>query len=120
MPTLDEYLQKKYVPGKPTVGLWFYQSLWQAGNTVFVDRLIEQIEQKGANVIPVFLHSLKDVERGTQGARTWVVDNFFIRDGKSLIDVLISHSHVLALHQAAGKEKERQLPKISPDPKSGS
>ena len=89
VPTLDEYLQKKYVPGKPTVGLWFYQSLWQAGNTVFVDRLIEQIEQKGANVIPVFLHSLKDVERGTKGAE-WVVDNFFIRDGKSIIDVLIS------------------------------
>ena len=89
VPTLDEYLKSKYVAGRPTVGLWFYQSLWQAGNTVFIDRLIAEIEGQGANVIPVFLQSLKDVERGTMGAE-WVVDNFFMKEGKPLIDVLIS------------------------------
>jgi len=89
VPTLDEYLLGKYVAGRPTVGLWFYQSLWQAGNTVFIDRLIREIEHQGANVIAVFLHSLKDVERGTMGAE-WVVDNFFMKDGKPIIDVLIS------------------------------
>ncbi|HOT07404.1 MAG TPA: cobaltochelatase subunit CobN [Methanotrichaceae archaeon] len=89
VPTLEEYLKRKYVAGRPTVGLWFYQSLWRAGNTVFIDRLIEEIEGQGANVIPVFLHALKDVERGTKGAE-WVVDNFFMKDGRPLIDVLIS------------------------------
>ncbi len=89
VPTLDEYLLDKYVAGRPTVGLWFYQSLWQAGNTVFIDSLIREIEHQGANVIPVFLHSLKDIERGTMGAE-WVVDNFFMKDGKPIIDVLIS------------------------------
>lgn len=89
VPTLDEYLKSKYVAGRPTVGLWFYQSLWQAGNIIFVDKLIAEIERQGANVIPVFLHSLKDVERGTKGVE-WVVDNFFMKDGKPIIDVLIS------------------------------
>jgi cobaltochelatase CobN len=89
VPTLDEYLLDKYVAGRPTVGLWFYQSLWQAGNTVFIDSLIREIERQGANVIAVFLHSLKDIERGTMGAE-WVVDNFFMKDGKPIIDILIS------------------------------
>ncbi len=89
VPTLKEYLQSKCVAGRPTVGLWFYQSLWQAGNTVFIDRLIEEIEGQGANVIPVFLHAAKDVERGTNGAE-WVVENLFMKDGRPIIDVLIS------------------------------
>ncbi|OPY50762.1 MAG: cobaltochelatase subunit CobN [Methanosaeta sp. PtaU1.Bin060] len=89
IPSHDEYLKRKYVEGRPTVGIWFYQSLLQAGNTRFIDGLIAEIERKGANVIPVFLHSLKDVERGAKGAE-WVVDNFFMKDGKPLIDVLIS------------------------------
>jgi len=89
VPTLDEYLLDKYVAGRPTVGLWFYQSLWQAGNTVFIDSLIREIEHQGANVIAVFLHSLKDIERGTMGAE-WVVENFFMKNGKPIIDVLIS------------------------------
>ncbi|MCD6506825.1 cobaltochelatase subunit CobN [Candidatus Poribacteria bacterium] len=89
LPTLDEYLEKKYIPGRLTVGLWFYQSFWQTQNTVFVDRLIEEIERRGANVISVFLYSVKDVDLGARGAE-WVVENYFMRDGKPLIDVLIS------------------------------
>jgi len=87
--TLDEYLKSKYVAGRPTVGLWFYQSLWRAGNLAFIDNLISEIEGQGANVIAVFLHALKDVERGTKGAE-WAVENFFMLDGRPLIDVLIS------------------------------
>jgi cobaltochelatase CobN len=89
LPTLDEYLEKKYIAGRLTVGLWFYQSFWQARNTLFVDRLIQEIEKQGANVIPVFLYSVKDVELGTKGTE-WVVDNYFMKDGKPVVDVLIS------------------------------
>ncbi|MDD4094365.1 MAG: cobaltochelatase subunit CobN, partial [Methanothrix sp.] len=89
VPEMDEYLMRKYVAGRPTVGLWFYQSLWQAGNILFIDRLIEEIERAGANVIPVFLNSHKDVERKTMGAE-WVIENFFMKNGKPIIDVLIS------------------------------
>jgi cobaltochelatase CobN len=89
LPTLDKYLEKKHVAGRLTLGLWFYQSFWQARNTVFVDRLIEEIEAQGANVIPVFFYGSKDVELGTKGAQ-WVVENYFMKDGEPLIDVLLS------------------------------
>ena len=89
VPTLEEYLKQKHVDGRPTVGIWFYNGLWQSGNTAFVDRLIAEIEGQGANVIPLFMYSLKDVELGTKGA-DWVMENYFIRDGRPIIDVLIS------------------------------
>ena len=89
LPTLDEYLEKKHIAGRLTVGLWFYQSFWQTRNTVFVDRLIKEIEAQGANVIPIFLYSAKDIELGTKGPQ-WVVENYFMKDGEPLIDVLIS------------------------------
>jgi len=89
VPTQNEYLKSKYIDGRPTVGIWFYQSLWRAGNTAFIDRLITEIEAQGANVIPVFLYALKDVERGAEGAE-WVIEKFFMKDGKPIIDVLIS------------------------------
>lgn len=89
VPALDEYLERKHVDGRPTVGLWFYYGFWQSGNIAFVNSLIAEIEGQGANVIPVFLHSLKDVELGTKGAE-WVMENYFMRDGRPIIDVLIS------------------------------
>ncbi|MCL0065104.1 cobaltochelatase subunit CobN [Dehalococcoidia bacterium] len=89
LPTLDEYLEKKHIAGRLTVGLWFYQTFWQAKNTVFVDRLIEEIEKQGANVIPVFLYAFKDIDLGTKGPQ-WVVENYFMKDGEPLVDVLIS------------------------------
>jgi cobaltochelatase CobN len=87
--TLDEYLEKKYIDGRLTVGLWFYQSFWQARNIVFVDRLVEEIEAQGANAIPVFFYGAEDVVLGTKGPQ-WVVENYFMKDDKPLIDVLIS------------------------------
>ena len=87
--TLDEYFRKNYKEGRPTIGLWFYSGFWQADNLRFVDSLIREIERRDANVIPVFLYSLKDVELGTKGAE-WVIDNYFMKDGQPVIDALIS------------------------------
>ena len=87
--TLDEYLKKNYREGRPTIGLWFYNGFWQANNLRFVDSLIREIERRDANVIAVFLYSLKDVELGTRGAE-WVIENYFMKDGRPIIDVLIS------------------------------
>jgi len=103
-PTLDEYLEKKHVAGRLTLGLWFYQSFWQARNTVFIDRLIEEIEAQGANVIPVFFHGAEDVELGTKGAQ-WVVENYFMKDGKLLIDVLLSPL-MFSMSMRASQESE--------------
>ncbi len=89
VPSLEEYLEKKYVSGRLTVGLWFHRNHWANGNTAFVDALIREIESQNANVIPVFVQSLKDADLGNPGA-AWVLENFFMRHGRPLVDVLIN------------------------------
>jgi len=89
LPTLDDYMEKKIVPGRPTVGLWFHQNHWQGGNTSYVDAIIKEIEHQGANVLPVFFSGMKDATLGMKGLK-WVIDNYFMKNGKPLVDVVIS------------------------------
>lgn len=105
VPTLDEYLEQRHAEGRPTVGIWFYNGLWQSGNTAFMGRLIAEIEGQGANVIPVFMYSLKDVELGTHGAE-WVMENYFMKDGQPIVDVLISLLMFSLSMWASGDDEE--------------
>ena len=88
-PTIEEYTAKKIVPGRPTVGVWFHQTHWQGENTAFVDSLIEKIEQQGANILPVFFSGNKNKALGINGLE-WVIENYFMKDGKPTIDAVIS------------------------------
>ena len=87
--SLDAYLTAHVLPGRPTVGIWFGQYYWVNGNTTHIDALIMEIENRGANAIAVFSLRFKDNDRGNKGADE-VVDLFFKKDGKPVIDVLIS------------------------------
>jgi cobaltochelatase CobN len=89
VPSLEEYLSKKYVSGKPTIGLWFHRSFWANGNTKAVDALISEIERQGANVLPVFLNALKDLDLGNKGAAE-VAESYLTRDGKPIVDALVN------------------------------
>jgi len=84
-----EYIRQKIDPEKITVGLWFYQTYWINNNVVFIDGIIREIERQGANVIPVFHLRYKDADRGNEGA-DYIVENFFMENGKPIIDVLIN------------------------------
>ena len=74
------YFAEKWVPGRLTVGLWFYQTYWVNNNLSFVKGLIRACEKMGANVIPVFHLRYKDKALGNRGA-DWVADHFFKQDG---------------------------------------
>ncbi|WDN88744.1 cobaltochelatase CobN [Desulfosarcina sp. BuS5] len=89
IPDLKEYLKEKIDPKKITVGLWFYQSYWLNDNLRYIDAVIREVERCGANVICVFHLRYKDADRGNRGA-DYVVEQFFMENGKSVIDVLIS------------------------------
>lgn len=88
-PKIEEYLQRKVTADKPTVGILFHHVNWQSGDINFLDSLIREIERQGANVIPVFFHGTRNAELGIHGFE-WVVDNFFFKDSKPLVDVVIS------------------------------
>ncbi|MCW4044364.1 MAG: cobaltochelatase subunit CobN [Candidatus Bathyarchaeota archaeon] len=88
-PTIEEYVAKKIVAGKPTIGIWFHHAQWQGENTGFIDSLIREIERQGANALPVFFTSAKDEALGIKGLE-WVIEHFFMKDRKPLVDVVIS------------------------------
>ncbi len=54
-PELEEALN----PERPTVGIVFYRAHWVAGNTEFVDALIDALDRAGANALAVFSYSLR-------------------------------------------------------------
>lgn len=87
--TLDEYLQKKYNPQRPTIGIWFHRVHWINNNIDYIDKTIKEIEAQGANAIAVFRNSRKDVEIGSFSAGE-VIENFFVREGKPIIHALIN------------------------------
>ncbi|MEM3383290.1 MAG: cobaltochelatase subunit CobN [Nitrososphaerales archaeon] len=86
--TLEEYLAKKYNPEKPTIGIWFHQTNWQAGDTIFIDNLIHEIESQDANVIPVFFTGVKEIS--SDDGLKLVIEKYFMKNGKPLVDAVIS------------------------------
>lgn len=76
-------------PGRPTVGLLFPQTYWVQHNTAHIDDLIAGLRARGAQVVPAFGHRFADEARGNADTRQ-IVDRFFRRDGRAVIDVLIN------------------------------
>lgn len=87
-PALDQYL-KSLDPSKPLIGLWFYQNLWVNGALGHIDALIRSIERQGGQALAVFHYRFKDDVVGNKGA-DHIIDHFFCRDGKAIIDALLS------------------------------
>jgi len=51
-------------PSRPTAGLLFYRAHFLSGNLAFVDGLVEALEARGMNALPVYTSSLKAMEEG--------------------------------------------------------
>ena len=72
---------------KAGVGIVFYRAHWMSGNTRFIDVLIEQLEQRGLNVLPVFTSSLRS-GHGDHSLPTAL--GYFYGEHAAHIDVLIN------------------------------
>ncbi len=46
-------------PDRPTVGIVFYRTHWQSGNTDSIAALVRAVEAAGADALPVFTYSLR-------------------------------------------------------------
>jgi cobaltochelatase CobN len=72
-------------PAKPSAGIVFYRAHWMSGNTRFIDALLEALEKRGMNVLPVFTASLRSGDGELPSALR------YFRTGESThIDVLIN------------------------------
>ncbi|WP_031526458.1 cobaltochelatase subunit CobN [Dyadobacter crusticola] len=76
---------KWHDPSRATVAITFYRAHWISGNTAFVDAMIQSLEERGLNALPVFTSSLKsiDAERGKPAA-------FRFFEAPVRVDVLIN------------------------------
>jgi cobaltochelatase CobN len=111
VPTLEEYLEKKAQPDRLTVGVWFHQTHWQGGDTSFIDSLVKEIERQGANAMPVFFSGVKDARLGIKGLE-WVIEHYFMRDGKPTVDVIISALSFSLTTSLSGAEASAAIKKL--------
>lgn len=85
-------LRARHDHSQPTIGLLFYRAHYLSGNMEFVDTIIRVIEAQGANALPVFTHSLKEIDADTRGsvslpaALTYFIDE----QGHTTVDVIIT------------------------------
>jgi cobaltochelatase CobN len=85
-PSLEEYLNW-YGKRQLLIGLLFPRVFWVEENLAGYDALIEEIERRGAGVIPVF----SDGWFG-QLKNDGVIRQFFLRDNQPVIEVLLAYS----------------------------
>ncbi|MDR2198626.1 MAG: cobaltochelatase subunit CobN [Deltaproteobacteria bacterium] len=113
-PDKEEYL-KSLDPEKPVVGIWFHQVYWLNGNMAHIDSLIREIENQGAQALPVFHLRFKDKDLQNLGADAAARKYFMDESGKSLIDCLLStmsFSLTLTSPDARGLFKDLNVPVI--------
>ncbi|MDQ1305717.1 MAG: cobaltochelatase CobN, partial [Actinomycetota bacterium] len=85
---LEDYA-RHLEPDRPTVGLLFPQVYWLNQNLEHLHALVLAIEERGANVLPVFGYRFRDEQLGNLGADE-LVEAFFTRDGRACVDVLVN------------------------------
>ena len=84
----------------PKVGIGFYRSHFQSGNTRAIDALVNALAKQNLRAIPVFLSSLKDIEVQEKALEIWsdidcllMTTGFAIgRPGEDVIDYQAEHS----------------------------
>ncbi|MGO0122417.1 cobaltochelatase subunit CobN [Desulfothermobacter acidiphilus] len=84
--SLEEYLAW-YGERRPLVGLLFPRVFWVEENLAGYDAIIQEIERRGAGVIPVFSDGWFGQVRNDE-----VIRQFFFRNGKPIIEALIAYS----------------------------
>ena len=82
------YFLKSLDRSKPSVGLLIGQGSWINGDLELPDKLIEKIENKGANVIPAFFTPAADPVTGSRGV-TGPIEDYFMENGRTIIESLV-------------------------------
>ena len=93
-------------PGRPNIGIFFYQKQWLNGNTGNVDGLIQAVERRGGNPVPVFLQTYEDKLTGAIGVKR-ILREILTKDGEPVLDAMIetmSFSQTLVASPGDGEQ----------------
>jgi cobaltochelatase CobN len=86
----EAWLAAHHDPRAPTVGVLFYRAQWMSGDLTFIDALVQALEERGCNTLPVFSFTLRDDVTATDGLPP-VVRRFLLdAAGQARVDVLIT------------------------------
>ncbi len=85
----------------PAAGILFPSNLWLYGNLGHVDALIDGLESRGMGAIPVF-YTPSAGSASENRPTSEVAEEYFIKDGKTLIDVLLVCSPFSQLMASSG------------------
>ena len=89
LPDLKTYIKEYTDRNKPTIGVVFYQRDWVTKNLSYIDRIIEIIEKKGANVLACF-QAIGMSSEDSDKDMGWFFTNYFQLDGKTVINCMLS------------------------------
>jgi cobaltochelatase CobN len=94
--TLEEYLKgldldlnELLNPSQPALGFWFGQYQLLDANLNHIDAMVQEIESRGSIPICCFHRRYPDTLLEVKDVR-WLFDHYFRREGKTLIQALIS------------------------------
>ncbi|MDO4203492.1 MAG: cobaltochelatase subunit CobN [Selenomonadaceae bacterium] len=76
-------------PAKITVGVLFFRTEWLTGDFAYHTALIREIEAQGMNTIAVFSNSMTSARLSSPPLQE-ALEKYFIKDGRTVIDVLVS------------------------------
>ncbi|HWQ44361.1 MAG TPA: cobaltochelatase subunit CobN [Methanosarcina barkeri] len=102
--SLKEYLNWYGPLRDKTVGLLISRTSWVNNELEIEKALIRDLEHSGLSVVPVFAYSLKDEELGSRSMNE-VIEDYFIEDGKPVIDCLVKLSPFFI---ASSRDKENE------------
>ncbi len=110
IPSLAEYLAARFDQSKPTVGIWFYQTYWLNQDLAFIDALIREVEQQGANALAVFHVRYPNKLLSNRGVDQ-IVQDYFLEGDKPRLDVLLNPMMFSLV--MAKREYEAILPRLN-------
>jgi cobaltochelatase CobN len=87
---VEAWLAARHRPEAPTVGVLFYRAQWMSGDLAFVDALIQALEDRGCDVLPVFSFTLRDDVTAADGLPPVVRRYLLDGEGRARVDVLIT------------------------------
>lgn len=94
----DDYL-KTLDPEKMTAGILFASSLWIYDNLEAVDALVEAIERRGMNALPVFYSATSYKRDGEPGTKE-TFETYFTDKGKTIPDVVVVHTSFSVMYNS--------------------
>ena len=92
----EDYL-RTLDPNKMTIGVLFASSAWIYSNLDAIDALVEEIERRGMNALPVFFQAVSYKKEGEWSTED-TFREFFTDNGKPLVDAVILHTQFSVMY----------------------